>query len=280
MSLVDNLRGYYEELMEQVMSKKKWSKLYMDDPYNPKKVQESATYIGLVNEYDRLAKEMTNQKATDEQLRQLVGSFDPAPSKVPCAACGVPMDKHGVAMPGKLSCPRYVKPPNLQPSVLTHPSPFGNPPPSPNQLVGGGKVLPGIYQWFDPNDPQSRKDASHDAFTVSATVVRKLEEQMNHLLRVVDSLNTCINQQAAHIAKLEKAQKSYDFNPRIERAMRERPDYTQWVDEEECLTSVERGPVPKEKVIFSSDGWYCAVCDKFHKDDCPQWAATTNTIPF
>jgi hypothetical protein len=78
------------------------------------------------------------------------------------------------------------------------------------------------------------------------------EDMQAAIHRATTPLITSLNEANRKIQALEKMAQQHSFNPRVERAMREKIDYTQWRDEEDNMTDEDRGipPPPKERTVF------------------------------
>ncbi len=178
----------------------------------------------------------------------VMDASDREKGKVQCASCGGRRDQHGVKAP----CPRFVTPPDMNAKAAPDPFDAGNA----RIIIHGAPIngLSGDLARLAPAYPGAIIDktpvSAPDATQALCSKIGALERSMmTEALQLENRLHHAI----ARIEALEKQiAKTPSFDPRLERAARERPDYTKWIDDEDCLGDDGTRDVPqvKPRVIF------------------------------
>jgi len=79
----------------------------------------------------------------------------------------------------------------------------------------------------------------------------QLEERYSGLIEACRALDRTNKFLMTKIDGLEKMMNRINLDPKLERAFKDKVDYTTWVDEEDCMTDETRGvPQAREKVKF------------------------------
>lgn len=170
--------------------------------------------------------------------------INPPPDPLtPCASCGATRAAH--AVPGQ-PCPRFVE---LAPPTQSSPIP-----PFPCDI--GSIKIEGVIHINDQPVCPSPPDPSPE---IKAYIDRRLANLEHSLQTRVTTMHRefmaatdlTYRRLTQRLTALEKKAASYSFDPRVERAMREKPDYTKWRDDEDNLTDNTRQiPEPKPRVKF------------------------------
>lgn len=159
-----------------------------------------------------------------------------------CAACGERMDRHGLSN----ICPRFV------PSKIIDE-------PRPSRSVSFNRIMnsmvPGAIGFGPGYDLPTTNAAPDIRFTtIARDMVSEVEAKAKAAYENAAARIKKLEQQLESVVKTNQAlQTKIDLDAKLMRRLEGKIDYTQWVDDADCLTDETRGGMraePKERIVF------------------------------